>query len=72
VYPQLVEFLVRAGIDSISVNPDAVLQTKVLVASVELKILRERLDAIYHALYKTDEASEFYDILKKVFGGVKY
>jgi pyruvate,water dikinase len=72
VYPQLVEFLVRAGIDSISVNPDAVLQTRVLVASVELKILRERLDAIYHALYKTDEVSEFYDILKKVFGGVKY
>ncbi|MCI4447706.1 MAG: phosphoenolpyruvate synthase, partial [Pyrobaculum sp.] len=72
VYPQLVEFLVRAGIDSISVNPDAVLQTRVLVASVELKLLRERLDAIYNALYKTDEAAEFYDILKKVFGGVKY
>jgi pyruvate,water dikinase len=72
VYPQLVEFLVRAGIDSISVNPDAVLQTRVLVASVELKLLRERLDAIYNALYKTDEATEFYDILKKVFGGVKY
>jgi pyruvate,water dikinase len=72
VYPQLVEFLVRAGIDSISVNPDAVLQTRVLVASVELKLLRERLDAIYNALYKTDKATEFYDILKKVFGGVKY
>ncbi|AKT34880.1 phosphoenolpyruvate synthase [Pyrobaculum sp. WP30] len=72
VYPQLVEFLVRAGIDSISVNPDAVLQTRILVASAELKLLRERIDAIYHALYKQDEASEFYDILKKVFGGVRY
>jgi pyruvate,water dikinase len=72
VYPQLVEFLVRAGIDSISVNPDAVLQTRVLVASAELKLLRERIDAIYHALYKQDEASEFHDILKKVFGGVRY
>lgn len=72
VYPQLVEFLVRAGIDSISVNPDAVLQTRVLVASVELKVLRERLDAIHNALYKPDESSEFYDILKKVFGQVRY
>ncbi|MGB9703874.1 MAG: phosphoenolpyruvate synthase [Pyrobaculum sp.] len=72
VYPQLVEFLVRAGIDSISVNPDAVLQTRIHVASVELKVLRERLDAIYRALYKVDEGAEFYEILKKVFGGVKY
>jgi len=72
VYPQLVEFLVRAGIDSISVNPDAVLQTRVLVASVELKVLRERLDAIYSALYKRDSDEEFIEILKKVFGGVKY
>lgn len=72
VYPQLVEFLVRAGIDSISVNPDAVLQTRVLVASVELKILRERLDAVYAKLYKLDETEEFYEILKKVFGGVRY
>ncbi|MEM4422047.1 phosphoenolpyruvate synthase [Pyrobaculum sp.] len=72
VYPQLVEFLVRAGIDSISVNPDAVLQTRYLVASAEMKLLRERLDAIYYALYKKDEGGEFYDILKKVFGGSKY
>jgi len=72
VYPQLVEFLVRAGIDSISVNPDAVLQTRVLVASVELKVLKERLDAIYSALYKRDSDEEFAEILKKVFGGVKY
>jgi len=72
VYPQLVEFLVRAGIDSISVNPDAVLQTRVLVASVELKVLRERLDAIYSALYKRDSDEEFVEIVKKVFGGVKY
>lgn len=72
VYPQLVEFLVRAGVDSISVNPDAVLQTRVHVASVELKLLRERLDEIYKALYKIDEDGEFYEILKKVFGGVRY
>ena len=72
VYPQLVEFLVRAGVDSISVNPDAVLQTRVHVASVELKLLRERLDEIYKALYKIDDDGEFYEILKKVFGGVRY
>ncbi|AEA12020.1 phosphoenolpyruvate synthase [Thermoproteus uzoniensis 768-20] len=72
VYPQMVEFLVRAGIDSISVNPDAVLSTRVLVASVELKTLRERLDAVYKALYKVDDDEEFRGILKKVFGHLRY
>ncbi len=43
VYPELVEFLVRKGIDSISVNPDAVISTRRLVASVEKKILLERV-----------------------------
>jgi len=49
-----------------------VLQTRVLVASVELKVLRERLDAIYSALYKRDSDEEFVEIVKKVFGGVRY
>ncbi|HIQ10904.1 MAG TPA: phosphoenolpyruvate synthase [Pyrodictium sp.] len=43
VYPEIVEFLVRKGIDSISVNPDAVIQTRRLVASIERKIMLERL-----------------------------
>lgn len=41
--PDFAEFLVRAGIDSISVNNDAVLATKQLVASIEQKIILERL-----------------------------
>lgn len=41
VYPDFVEFLVRCGIDSISVNPDAVIQTRKLVASIEQRILLE-------------------------------
>jgi pyruvate,water dikinase len=43
VYPEFTEFLVNSGIDSISVNPDTVENTKRLVASVERKILLERL-----------------------------
>ncbi|GAB6148687.1 pyruvate, water dikinase [Stetteria hydrogenophila] len=43
VYPELVEYLVRKGIDSISVNPDAVIATRRLVASIERKIILERL-----------------------------
>ncbi|MCE4618102.1 MAG: pyruvate, water dikinase [Desulfurococcales archaeon] len=43
VYPELVEFLVRNGIDSISVNPDAVIRTRRLVAGIEKKIILERL-----------------------------
>jgi pyruvate,water dikinase len=41
--PDFAEFLVRAGIDSISVNNDALFATKNLVASVEQKIILERL-----------------------------
>lgn len=41
VYPELTEFLVRCGIDSVSVNPDVVLNTRKIVASVEQKILLE-------------------------------
>ncbi|HLN90197.1 MAG TPA: phosphoenolpyruvate synthase, partial [Candidatus Binatia bacterium] len=41
--PDFAEFLVRAGIDSISVNNDAVVQTRKQVASVEQKIILERL-----------------------------
>ncbi len=42
-YPDFAEFLVRAGIDSISVNNDAVVATRKHVASVEQKIILERL-----------------------------
>ncbi len=41
--PDFAEFLVRAGIDSISVNNDAILATKKHVASIEQKIILERL-----------------------------
>ena len=44
VYPEIVEFLVRKGIDSISVNPDAVISTRRLVASIERKIMLEHLN----------------------------
>jgi pyruvate,water dikinase len=41
--PDFAEFLVRVGIDSISVNNDAVVATKKLVASIEQKIILEQL-----------------------------
>jgi pyruvate,water dikinase len=43
VYPEFTEFLVKCGIDSISVNPDTVENTKRLVASVEQKMILEKL-----------------------------
>jgi pyruvate,water dikinase len=43
VYPEFTRFLVQSAIDSISVNPDAVVQTKKLVAQVEQRLLLERL-----------------------------
>lgn len=41
--PDFTEFLVRAGIDSISVNADAVVSTRKLVASLEQKMVLEDL-----------------------------
>ncbi|MBP2649945.1 MAG: phosphoenolpyruvate synthase [Firmicutes bacterium] len=43
VYPDFAEFLVKSGIDSLSVNPDAVKATKKLVAQVEQKIVLDKL-----------------------------
>ncbi|ABO50976.1 phosphoenolpyruvate synthase [Desulforamulus reducens MI-1] len=43
IYPEFTEFLVKTGIDSVSVNPDTVIQTRRLVASVEQKVMLELL-----------------------------
>lgn len=43
VYPDFAEFLIRSGIDSISVNPDTVKFTKKLVAQVEQRIILDKL-----------------------------
>lgn len=42
MYPEFTEFLVRAGIDSVSINPDAAVFTRKLVASIEQRIMLER------------------------------
>ncbi|MDD4319952.1 MAG: phosphoenolpyruvate synthase, partial [Acidaminococcaceae bacterium] len=43
VYPEFAEFLVRSGIDSMSVNPDTVKFTKKMVAQVEQRIMLDAL-----------------------------
>ncbi|MBD3312035.1 phosphoenolpyruvate synthase [archaeon] len=47
-YPEFTEFLVKEGIDSVSVNPDVIYSTRDLVSSVEkkmlLKVAREEKD----------------------------
>jgi len=40
--PDFVEFLLKEGIDSVSVNPDAVEDTRKLVANLEMKIILKR------------------------------
>ncbi len=40
-YPEVVEFLVREGAVSLSVNPDRVVETKQLVAAIEQKLILE-------------------------------
>ncbi len=53
VYPDFVEFLVRCGIDSISVNPDAVIATRKLVASIERKLTLQKLQELEERLKYT-------------------
>ncbi len=43
VYPEYAEFLVRLGVTSISVNPDAVISTRLHVAQIEKKISLEKV-----------------------------
>ncbi|MEG0798498.1 MAG: phosphoenolpyruvate synthase [Acidaminococcaceae bacterium] len=43
VYPEFAEFLVKSGIDSMSVNPDTVKFTKKMVAQVEQRIMLDAL-----------------------------
>ena len=41
VYPELCEFLIKSGIDSISVNPDAVIATKKMAAQIEQRMMMD-------------------------------
>ncbi len=43
VYPDFTEFLIKSGIDSVSVNPDAVIATRKNVAQIEQRILMDSL-----------------------------
>lgn len=43
VYPEFCEFLIKSGIDSMSVNPDTVKFTKKLAAQIEQRILLDSL-----------------------------
>ena len=42
IYPEFTELLVRAGIDSVSISPDAAVFTRKLVASIEQRIMLEK------------------------------
>lgn len=43
IYPEFCEFLVKSGIDSISVNPDAVASTRKNVARIEQRLMLDKL-----------------------------
>ncbi|MHA1722903.1 MAG: phosphoenolpyruvate synthase [Candidatus Baldrarchaeia archaeon] len=47
VYPDYLEFLVRMGATSISVNPDAVIEARRMVAMIEQRILMEKVTGKY-------------------------
>ncbi len=43
VYPEVAEAVVRYGITSVSVNPDSIETARKIIASVEKKIILEKL-----------------------------
>jgi pyruvate,water dikinase len=60
--PDFTEFLVRCGIDSISVNADAVVSTRQLVASIEQKILLEKFSEMRRtSVHHSPKAPSEYD-----------
>ena len=46
-YPEVVDFLVKAGIDSISLNPDSVLDIKKRVAELEAKLVMREEEVVH-------------------------
>ncbi|WP_188602922.1 phosphoenolpyruvate synthase [Vulcanisaeta souniana] len=67
VYPEITEFLVRAGVDYVSVNPDSVITTRLLIDSIERKIILEELRELRSKLIPMDPDVEFREILGRVF-----
>jgi pyruvate,water dikinase len=55
VYPEFSEFLVREGIDTISLNHDTVIKTKQIIASAEQKVMLERLQRLEAKMSELDE-----------------
>ncbi len=54
VYPEFTEFLVREGIDTISLNPDTVVKTRELIAASEQRVMQERLRKLEKRLDELD------------------
>ena len=54
VYPEFTEFLVREGIDTISLNPDTVAKTREIIASCEQRIILDRLRKLERKLDSLD------------------
>ncbi len=55
VYPEFSEFLVREGIDTISLNHDTVIKTKQIIASAEQRVLLDRLRKVEAKLEEWDD-----------------
>ena len=66
---KITEFLVRVGIDYVSVNPDAVISTRLLIDSIEGKIILEELRGLRGKFMPRGSNEEFNEILSRVFKG---
>ena len=58
VYPEVAEAVVRYGITSVSINPDTIETARKLIASVEMKIMLEKLIGLSASSGQADHAVE--------------
>jgi pyruvate,water dikinase len=59
VFPEITEIFVREGATSVSVNPDVIIQTKKLIASIERRILLNKVEGL------EEDMSKYKDLLEE-------
>ncbi len=52
VYPEITEVFVREGATSVSVNPDVISQTKKVIASIERRMILNKIEGLEDDLTK--------------------
>ena len=66
-FPDFAQFLVELGIESISLNPDSVLKTKIAIAETEKKINKNKLVNNMYDIITFGSAAQDIHVKSKAF-----